>query len=474
MTVRPIYIGVEEGQLHGGDNVSSFYGKFSLSWNYSSLPSAQLAYWLDPDKTGTLILDGQDYHQPPAADFSAETDLTCLDTPVLLTDESQHAPTSWLWQIRPATCQFTNGTDSTSQNPDIIFSSEGTYTITLSASNDYGTDTMTYQNMVTAVATFPVAFTDVSKELTVCGSDLNNYQLTAEGAPSYEFKVGDPETFNISTNGPTLTLTLKDAYKRQGSFDTYVKVTGSYKTCSASDSIVLHVSIPENDYIENAISLSLGNNGPFSNECATVEDNEPSPPDNGCSVGNNWCPATPLLDNTIWFTFVGPSSGKVTIDAEGFDDQIAVYDANSYEDIISGNANNYKLLAANDNRSSSITSAYIKDLSVVPGRTYWLQLDGSDGATGEASISLISNSLEIYPNPTTGQFSLIISATNTNDTAYLEIFNLQGQKLYSGNLTKTSLANTYNFNMAGFSNGMYIIKVSVNGTTMKKKIMLVK
>jgi PKD repeat protein len=462
------------GQLHGGDDTSSFYGKFSLSWNYNSLPNAQLAHWLDPDNTGTLKLDGQDNQLPPAADFSTETDLTCLDTPVFLLDKSEHTPTSWLWKIRPATFQFVNETDSTFRNPDVLFTSEGTYTITLIASNEYGSDTMTYKNIVTAVATLPVSFTTGTKELTVCGSDLINFRLTAEGAPSYKFKVGEPLMFTQTTNGPTLTLTLKDAFKSQGSFDTYVKVTGSYKTCAASDSLVLHVTIPENDYIANAIPLHLGNNGPFSNECGTVEANEPSPPDNGCSVANNWCPDPSLLDNTIWFTFTGPSSGMVTIDAEGFDDQIAVYDANSYEDILSGKASNYSVLAANDNRSTSETSAYIENLSVVPGHTYWLQLDGSNGATGEANIKLISNSLELYPNPTTGLFSLIISAKNANDKAYLEIFNLQGQKLYAGNLTKTKLANTFNFDMSGFSNGMYIVKVSVTGATMTKKIMLLK
>ena len=462
------------GQLHGGDDSTSFYGKFSLSWNYNPVSSAQLAHWLDPDNTGTLILDGQNYQLPPVADFSTQTDLTCLDTPVTLIDKSEHTPTSWLWKISPATVQFVNNTDSTSRTPDILFTSEGTYTITLIASNAYGRDTMTYKNIVTAVATLPVSFTDTSKEITVCGSDLINYQLTAQGAPTYKFKLGDPLMFTQSANGPTLTLTLNDAYKTQGSFDTYVKVTGRYKTCTASDSLVLHVTIPENDYIANAIPLHLGDNGPFSNACGTVEWNEPSPPDNGCSVENNWCPDPSLLENTIWFTFTGPSSGLVSIDAEGFDDQIAVYDASSYEDIISGKASNYSILAANDNRSGSITSAYIKDLSVVPGHTYWLQLDGSHGATGEANIKLISNSLELYPNPTTGQFSLIISASDTNEQAYLEIFNLQGQKLYAGNLSKTKLANTFHFDMSGFSNGMYLIKVTVNGTTMTKKIMLLK
>jgi len=47
------------GQLHGGEascsyNVNDYYGKFSTSWNNG------LSGWLDPNNTGTLVLDGID------------------------------------------------------------------------------------------------------------------------------------------------------------------------------------------------------------------------------------------------------------------------------------------------------------------------------------------------------------------------------------------------------------------------------
>uniref|UniRef100_UPI0025B8301F trypsin-like serine peptidase n=1 Tax=Ignavibacterium sp. TaxID=2651167 RepID=UPI0025B8301F len=54
------------GQLHGGpssctaSDKSDLYGKFSMSWNYGTTPSTRLKDWLDPDNTGTLILDGWD------------------------------------------------------------------------------------------------------------------------------------------------------------------------------------------------------------------------------------------------------------------------------------------------------------------------------------------------------------------------------------------------------------------------------
>jgi len=53
------------GQLHGGwasctSLTPDYYGKFSMSWSYGSSPSSRLRDWLDPDNTGTLVLDGWD------------------------------------------------------------------------------------------------------------------------------------------------------------------------------------------------------------------------------------------------------------------------------------------------------------------------------------------------------------------------------------------------------------------------------
>lgn len=53
------------GQLHGGNarcgtNEYDYYGKFSVSWDSIATTSKQLKHWLDPDNTGTLVLDGFD------------------------------------------------------------------------------------------------------------------------------------------------------------------------------------------------------------------------------------------------------------------------------------------------------------------------------------------------------------------------------------------------------------------------------
>jgi Trypsin-like peptidase domain len=53
------------GQLHGGyascaSLTSDWYGKVSRSWTGGGTPSTRLRDWLDPDNTGTTVLDGRD------------------------------------------------------------------------------------------------------------------------------------------------------------------------------------------------------------------------------------------------------------------------------------------------------------------------------------------------------------------------------------------------------------------------------
>ena len=53
------------GQLQGGDaacnnNAQDYYGKFAVSWDSLNANNRQLKNWLDPNNTGTLVMDGMD------------------------------------------------------------------------------------------------------------------------------------------------------------------------------------------------------------------------------------------------------------------------------------------------------------------------------------------------------------------------------------------------------------------------------
>lgn len=80
---------------------------------------------------------------PPTAAFSA--DVTSGDAPltVTFTDESTYVPDAWLWD-------FGDGETSTEQNPVHEYAEDGTYTVTLTASNNGGSDDEIKVDYITA------------------------------------------------------------------------------------------------------------------------------------------------------------------------------------------------------------------------------------------------------------------------------------------------------------------------------------
>ena len=460
------------GQLHGGTNSVMLFGKFSESWDFNSSDDAQLAHWLDPDNT-TKTLDGI-WKLRPTANFRAEIQEVCSNCPVKFYDESTFNPSKWLWKIEPSTYRFTNGTDSTSQNPQIMFLKDGNYSVSLFTSNKYGRDEMTAQNYIRAKSKLDVKFQKINIENEVCGCDLNEFPLVAKGAVDYQFKIDKTEMIETKSSSDTLFMTLNPAGNYTKSFDTWVKVVGKNGTCIASDSILLHVIIQPNDNIANAARLHLGRNTGYSNQCATVEKNEPHP-SSSCLEENSWCPNPEgnysVLNNSVWFTFIAPSYGLTTISTGGFDDQIAVYEAVSYSSILYGNSSHYSILAANDNRSATDKTALIESLALVPGKQYWLQVDGDINAYGKLVIDLISNSLEVFPNPSNRVFSILISNPDAG-TAIVDISGLDGRRLFSEEYPVNLNSNKFTIDLSGFSKGIYLITVRINGTKLTKKLVL--
>ncbi|MBL7900073.1 MAG: T9SS type A sorting domain-containing protein, partial [Crocinitomicaceae bacterium] len=74
-------------------------------------------------------------------------------TTVTFTDLSSGSPTSWAWVVAPASgWAYAGGTNSTSQNPQITFTTIGSYTITLTATNTQGSDAETKTNYIVVAA----------------------------------------------------------------------------------------------------------------------------------------------------------------------------------------------------------------------------------------------------------------------------------------------------------------------------------
>ncbi|MBL4655584.1 MAG: PKD domain-containing protein [Bacteroidia bacterium] len=72
---------------------------------------------------------------PPVADFYSNATLSCNGI-VEFYDNSTNSPTQWFWDLG-------DGSTASVQNPSYTYSADGSYTITLIATNTYGSDTIT-------------------------------------------------------------------------------------------------------------------------------------------------------------------------------------------------------------------------------------------------------------------------------------------------------------------------------------------
>ncbi|MCH8902884.1 MAG: T9SS type A sorting domain-containing protein [Bacteroidetes bacterium] len=150
----------------------------------------------------------------------------------------------------------------------------------------------------------------------------------------------------------------------------------------------------------------------FDNTLATVELNEPMPQFGGCNTQSTWCDAS--LDNTVWFRFQAPISGNLILETHGFDTQLTLFEDATGQfrascnicNIGSGSANFnlLNLIAANDDGARDGIGSRIDACGLIPGQTYYIQIDGKNGATGTGTLA-ISN-----PGPSPSNDD-VISAT---------------------------------------------------------------
>lgn len=462
------------GQLHGGGDDYDFYGGLFYSWNKGTLNSTKLQPWLDPGNTGITQLDGYAPAAKPDAHFRAEPRVVCTGALTHMVDMSVFSPTSWSWSFTPNTVTYQGGTSSTSQNPQVTFNSSGTYSITLQATNALGTTTQTRTDYVVAGNSINLSYNMPGNK---CVNDIIEFKISMKGASSFTWSKNEAQNgdkINLSaTTGDEVTVTLNKGIIDK-TFSTPIEITGTHGTCTDNIIIDLLFIYQDNDDIENAKELIYGYNGQFSNACATVQVNEPNPPSTSCTNQSAWCAcdvSSNILDNSVWFKFTAPASGEVGIYTAGFDNQIALYEADSEADILSGNNSNYTIIAANDDYPGRDDySATIEVASVTPGETYWLQMDGSAcGDTSTCSLYLFDHKVSgtedpsiylsglIYPNPIKDN---VFITNEKNDIKNIVVLSPEGKKLFQS----SSIPETYrfSFNLSNLKPGAYYLVIIKN------------
>lgn len=165
---------------------------------------------------------------------------------------------------------------------------------------------------------------------------------------------------------------------------------------------------PNNDECADAVGLNLGENGPFSNYCATNANTDPTNP--ACLVDN--------LSKTVWFSFVG--NGQ----------QMMLYaSSNSTTISIRNRESNLQLLIYNTCPANTLLACsddYIDEqpriiLPTVNGQTYYVLVDGFGDYDAEGEFylhlescvpALLTSSTQTYINcsaPSMGDIDLSVT-----------------------------------------------------------------
>ena len=145
----------------------------------------------------------------PVAGFTGTPATLCSGQTASFTDQSTNSPTSWSWT-------FAGGMppSSTVQNPSVVYNTAGTYSVSLTATNTFGSTTASQTNYITVASSPTVTISPASATICV-GSSVS---LNAIGASSYAWNTG--ETSAEITPSPTGTTSYTVTGTTAGCSDT--------------------------------------------------------------------------------------------------------------------------------------------------------------------------------------------------------------------------------------------------------------
>ena len=345
---------------------------------------------------------------------------------VKFVDTSKYCPYAWNWTFSPNTVIFENGTSASSENPEVLFTQPGSYSVTLAVANANGNRSVTKQNYINAGG-FATPFTEdfESNSFTTKGWTIENpdnevtWALTEVTGSNPGNKAAWMNFFNYPAPAGRRDRLISPVLNFTGSNPVFLSFNHAYASrySTFSDSLIVHISEDCGISWERLLSLGEKGQGTFATVPKQTTFFAPDSQEQWCS--GTYGSRCNLIDLTPW-------ANKPNI-------QIAFESFNKY-----GN----NLYIDNINISSTVS---VKDLN-------------------EAN-----SKIQVFPNPTTGTIS-IYSAQHVEDLS-VSIFNSQGSLVYSNKVKPTThLSET--INLQNLSKGVYLMKFSGSNTSEQQKLII--
>lgn len=213
-------------------------------------------------ETEDYIITIQNASAIPVANFAANATTTCNGT-ISFSDLTTGNPTQWLWN-------FGDNTTSTQQNPTHTYSSPGTYTVTLTATNALGSDTETKTNYITVTNnTGPIAASCTPTTTNYFnGFGINNVTFANINNSSANGSVGYQDFSCVVANlvqGQSYAISVNTSTPSQHNLRAWIDFNnngqfGSNELVFSSDSSYIHtgtISIPTITAVNTPIRMRI-------------------------------------------------------------------------------------------------------------------------------------------------------------------------------------------------------------------------
>ena len=155
-----------------------------------------------------VLIDDVELIYVPKPSFTPATATVCQGGTVNFTNTSTNYPTTYSWSFpggSPAT--------STATNPSVTYNTPGTYSVTLTATNQWGSKTITQTNIITVGTAPAIPTISASGPTTFCSGGsivLTSSQASGNAWSNAGSNAGTSAAITVSTSG-TYSVTYTDA-----------------------------------------------------------------------------------------------------------------------------------------------------------------------------------------------------------------------------------------------------------------------
>lgn len=361
----------------------------------------------------------------PEPDFSSSKNIACSEPVISFYDQTGNCPSGWFWEFTPGSIEFMDGTDEYSQNPVVKFNEDGSYSVSLTATNSNGEATIIKEdNIIVGGVMLPFTEDFESGSFSLGSWTIDNpdndktWEITTVGGNTPGDKAYMVNMFNYFVPPGQRDRLISPPLNLTGYQHIQLQFQHAYaqKYATLTDSLIVYISDDCGDTWVRIFSGGEDGSGIFATHPQTSDEFIPSVEDDWCGAG--FGPDCNIIDISSW---AGSINVKIMFES-------------------------YNFLGNN---------LFIDNIVIT-----------SPVGTEEPIIS--SEDIHLFPNPSDGQFNLYINSDH-NDIE-IHIINLQGQKIMTKQIAPDQQMVKLDLNDQ--AKGIYFVEIISGSAVSIKKLII--